>query len=93
MFKRGVRMAVLVRLIAPDMDAAAYDRVSEFLGQLMKKQSGFIIHVAYPSPSGFQVEEVWQSQRQFDNWFTHYVKPNMPTVQHEVIELHALVQA
>ena len=85
-------MAVLVRLVVPAMDAAAYDRVSEFLGELMKKQSGFIIHVGYPSPSGFQVEEVWQTQRQFDNWFTHYVKPNVPAVQHEVIELHALVK-
>ncbi len=85
-------MAVLVRMIAPDMDAAAYDRVTEYLGELIKKQPGFIIHVGYPSPSGFQVEEVWQTQRQFDNWFTHYVKPNVPAVQHEVIELHALVQ-
>jgi len=31
-------MAVLVRLVVPAMDAAAYDRVSEFLGELMKKQ-------------------------------------------------------
>jgi hypothetical protein len=85
-------MAVLVRMIAPDMDAAAYDRVTEYLGELIKKQPGFIIQLAYPSPSGFLVGEVWHSQHQFDNWFTHYVKPNMPTVQHEVIELHAVVQ-
>ncbi len=85
-------MAVLVRMIAPDMDAAAYDRVSAYLGELIKKQPGFIIQFAYPGPSGFLVGEVWHSQRQFDNWFTHYVKPNMPTVQHEVIELHAVVQ-
>jgi heme-degrading monooxygenase HmoA len=86
-------MAVLVRMIVPDMDTAAYDRVAEYLDELVKKQSGFIIHVAYPSPSGFLVGEVWQSERQFDNWFTHYLKPNVPSVQHEVIELHALVQA
>jgi hypothetical protein len=85
-------MAVLARVIVPDMDAAAYDRVSEYLGELMKKQSGFVIHVAYPSPSGIHVEEVWQSHRQFDNWFTHYVRPNVPDAQHEVIELHTVVQ-
>jgi heme-degrading monooxygenase HmoA len=85
-------MAVLVRIVAPDMDTAAYDRVTEYLGELIKKQPGFIIHFAYPSPSGFLIGEVWQSQRQFDNWFTHYVKPNVPAVQHEVIEIHALVQ-
>ncbi len=86
-------MAVLVRMIVSDMDTAAYDRVAEYLDELVKKQSGFIIHVGYPGPSGFLVGEVWQSQRQFDNWFTHYLKPNVPGVQHEVIELHALVQA
>jgi heme-degrading monooxygenase HmoA len=85
-------MAVLVRMIVPDMDTAAYDRVSEYLGELIKKQSGFISHVAYPSPSGFLIAEVWESQHQFDNWFTHYLKPNVPGVQHEVIELHSLVQ-
>ena len=85
-------MAVLVRLTAAGMDAAAYDQVSTQLTGLVKKQPGFMMHVAYPSPGGFSVGEVWESREQFQTWFSENVKPNVPGVQHEVIELHAVVQ-
>jgi hypothetical protein len=38
------------------------------------------------------VGEVWESRGQFETWFNENVKPNVPGVQHEVIELHAVVQ-
>jgi hypothetical protein len=50
------------------------------------------MHVAYPIPGGFGVGEVWESRGQFETWFNENVKPNVPGVQHEVIELHAVVQ-
>jgi hypothetical protein len=55
-------------------------------------QPGFMMHVAYPSPGGFSVGEVWESRGQFETWFNENVKPNVPGVQYEVIELHAVVQ-
>jgi hypothetical protein len=85
-------MAVLVRMTAPGMDAAAYDQVSTQLVDLVKKQPGFMMHVAYPSPGGWSVGEVWESRGQFETWFNENVKPNVPGIQDEVIELHAVVQ-
>jgi hypothetical protein len=48
-------MAVLVRMTAAGMDEATYDQVSAQLAPLVKRQPGFIMHVAYPSPGGFSV--------------------------------------
>jgi heme-degrading monooxygenase HmoA len=85
-------MAVLVRMTAAGMDAATYDQASAQLAGLVRKQPGFMMHVAYPSPGGFSVGEVWESRGQFETWFSGNVKPNVPGVQHEVIELHAVVR-
>jgi heme-degrading monooxygenase HmoA len=85
-------MAVLVRMTAAGMDAATYDQASTQLASLVRKQPGFMMHVAYPSPGGFSVGEVWESRGQFETWFNENVKPNVPGVQHEVIDLHAVVQ-
>jgi heme-degrading monooxygenase HmoA len=79
-------------MTAAGMDAATYDQASNQLAGLVKKQPGFMLHVAYPSPGGFSVGEVWQSRGQFETWFNESVKPNVPGVQHEVIGLHAVVQ-
>ena len=48
--------------------------------------------VAYPGPGGFSVGEVWESRGQFETWFNQNVEPNVPGIQHEVIDLHAVVQ-
>jgi antibiotic biosynthesis monooxygenase (ABM) superfamily enzyme len=87
-------MAVLVRMTVAGMDAATYDQVSTQLVALVKKQPGFIMHVAYPSPGGFSVGEIWESKGQYETWFNENVKPNVPAeIQQEIIELHAVVQA
>jgi heme-degrading monooxygenase HmoA len=62
-------MSVLVRMSVAGMDAATYDQVPTHLVDLVKKQSGFVMHVAYPSASGFTVAEVWESCEQYENWF------------------------
>jgi heme-degrading monooxygenase HmoA len=86
-------MAVLVRMNASGMDTATYDQVSNKLTDLIKKQPGFIMHVAYPTASGFYVGEVWESEGQFNTWFTENVEPNVPAaIQPEVIELHSAIQ-
>ena len=85
-------MAVLASMTAAGMDAATYDQISTQLVDLVKKQPGFMMHVAYPSPGGFSVGEVWGSRGQFETWFSENVEPNVPGVQCEVTELHAVVQ-
>jgi quinol monooxygenase YgiN len=89
----GNTMAVLVRMTAAGMDEATYDQVSAHLESAMKQQPGFIMHVAYPTPDGFDVTEVWESRAQFDTWFNENVKPNVPAeIQPQVADLHAVVQ-
>jgi hypothetical protein len=51
-------MTVLVSMTAAGMDAATYDQASAQLAPLVKKQPGFIMHVAYPSPGGFTGGEI-----------------------------------
>jgi heme-degrading monooxygenase HmoA len=86
-------MAVLVRMTAAWMDAATYDQISAQLVPVIKKQPGFIMHVASASPDGFTIEEIWETQGQYETWFNENVKPNVPAeIQQEVIELRAVVQ-
>jgi hypothetical protein len=90
----GKLMAVLVRMTVPGLDEATYDQISAHLTPIMEHQPGFTPHVAYPTPDGFYVGEIWDSQAQFETWFNENVKPNVPAqIQPEVIELHAVVQA
>ena len=86
-------MTVLVRISATGMDQATYDQMAPVLHPLLKKQPGFIMHVASASPDGFTIEEIWETQGQYETWFNENVKPNVPAeIQQEVIELRAVVQ-
>jgi heme-degrading monooxygenase HmoA len=90
-------MTVLVRISATGMDQATYDQMAPVLHPLLKKQPGFIMHVAYPTPGGFNVGEVWESQAQQESWFNEHVKPNLPAelldaMSTEHFQLHAVVQ-
>jgi heme-degrading monooxygenase HmoA len=91
----GDPMAVLVRISATGMDQATYDQMAPNLHPLVKKQPGFIIHFAYPIPTGFAIGEVWESQAQHEAWFNEFVKPNLPesnAMTTDYSELHAIVQ-
>ncbi len=85
-------MAILAKMIIDGMDATAYDGVWSYLSKLLQKEPGFMMHVAYSGSAGFYVEEVWQSRAHFERWFTEQIKPNVPEVQQEVIELHQMIQ-
>jgi hypothetical protein len=88
-------MTVLVRVIATGMDQSTYDQLAPGLHPLLKKQPGFIMHVAYPVPGGFAVGEVWESKAQQETWYNEFVTPKLPdpdTISAEYFELHALVQ-
>jgi heme-degrading monooxygenase HmoA len=73
------------------MSAAQYDESAPALMELITKQPGFMVHVAYEDGNGFVVAEVWETQEQHDAWFNENVKPNVPfEITQEVINLHSV---
>jgi hypothetical protein len=38
----------------------------------------------------FTVSEIWESQEQHDRWFDENVAPNVPGVEQEIIQVHAV---
>jgi heme-degrading monooxygenase HmoA len=83
-------MPVLIRHRAP-MTKTQYDEAAPALTALLKKQPGFVVHVAYEDASGFVVAEVWETQEQHDTWFDANVKSNIPVeITQEVINLHSV---
>jgi hypothetical protein len=47
-------------------------------------------HVAFVDNGTFTVSEIWESQEQHDRWFDENVKPNVPGVEQEVVQVHAV---
>ena len=83
-------MAVLIRHRAA-MSAAQYDEAAPPLVEQIKKQPGFLLHVAYEDAGGLVVAEVWETQEQHDTWFDANVKPNVPfEITQEVVNLHSV---
>ncbi|MGZ6636584.1 MAG: antibiotic biosynthesis monooxygenase [Solirubrobacteraceae bacterium] len=82
-------MAVLIRHRAAGMTEAQYDEISPQLVEKLKTQPGFLVHVAFVDNGKFTVSEIWESQEEHDRWFDENVKPNVPDVEQEVIELHS----
>jgi heme-degrading monooxygenase HmoA len=83
---------ILVRMSVPGMDETSYDEASESLAGLIRKQPGFVMHVAYPSEDGFLVGEIWETQTEFENWYHGYVEASVPKISYEVTDLHAAVR-
>ena len=83
-------MAVLIRHRIAGMDPSQYDEISPPLIEKLKTQPGFVFHVAFVDNGRFTVSEIWESQEQHDRWFDENVKPNVPGIEQEVVELHAV---
>ncbi len=85
-------MAVLIRHRAP-VTTAQYDEISPPLLEEIKKEPGFILHVAFEDSQGFCVAEIWESQEQHDSYFNEKVVPNVPAeIKQEVIQIHNMVE-
>ena len=83
-------MPVLVRHRSA-MSQAQYDAAAPALIELLKRQPGFLVHVAYEDANGFVVAEVWETLEQHDAWFNANVKPNIPAeITQEVVDLHSV---
>ena len=86
-------MPVLIRHRVDGMTRAQYDEISPPLIEQLKKQPGFVLHVAFEDAQGFCVAEVWKTKEEHDSFFNEKVVPNVPTqITQEVIELHSLHQ-
>ena len=83
-------MAVLIRHRHPGMTLSQYDEISPPLVEKIKTQPGFMYHVAFVDKGTFTVSEIWESQEQHDRWFDENVKPNVPGIEQEVVEVHAV---
>ena len=84
-------MAVLIRHRPQGLGPADYDRISPPLVEGVKRQPGFVLHVAFEDSHGFCVAEICDSQEQHDAWFNNNVAPNIPTeIKQEVVQLHAI---
>ena len=84
-------MAVLIRHRTPGMTSSQYDEIAPPLVAKLRTQPGFMYHVAFVDRDGtFTVSEIWESQEQHDRWFDENVRPNVPGVEQEVIQVHAV---
>lgn len=85
-------MPVLIRHRHPGMTLNQYDEISPPLVEKLKKQPGFVVHAAFMDNGVFTVSEIWDSQEQHDRWFEENVRPNVPDVQQEIVEVHKVHQ-
>jgi hypothetical protein len=84
-------MAVLIRHRAAGMTMAQYDELSPPLVEQLKKQPGFLLHVAFEDSQGLCVAEIWETKEQHDSFFDANVQPNVPAeITQEVIDIHAM---
>ena len=84
-------MAVLIRHRVAGMTPSQYDEISPPLIEKLKAAPGFMYHVAFVDSDGrFTASEIWESQEQHDRWFDENVRPNVPGVEQEVIQVHAV---
>ncbi len=83
-------MPIIIRHRVAGMTAEQYDEISPPLIEKLKTQPGFVYHVAFVDNGTFTVSEIWESQEQHDRWFNENVKPNVPGIEQEVLEVHAI---
>jgi hypothetical protein len=84
-------MAVLIRMSSSSMDPETYDTLCEELIPKLKIQPGFLMHVAYATPDGLGVSELWETREQHEAWSTD-IEPHMPPgAERNYLEVHSLV--
>ncbi len=87
-------MAVLITAVVPGQTQEGYDRMMAALRPLLEQAHGFIAHGAGPSPEGWRVFEIWESQKAASDFFAKYIHPNLPpgmTPKRTYLELHSFM--
>ena len=87
-------MPVLITAVVPGQTQEGYDQAMTILRPRLEQAKGFIAHGAGPSPEGWRVFEVWESQKEATEFFAKYIHPNLPsgvTPKRTYLELHNLM--
>lgn len=71
-------MSVLMTAQIPGGTKEMIDGMTSKLEGPMRSAQGFQLHTNGPSPGGWRVTEVWDSQADFEAWFEAHVKPAFP---------------
>ena len=90
-------MAILAVFEATQVTQAQYDQVVKEVMPGDKPTEGLLYHVAAPTPNGFRVVEVWDSQEALDNFFQRTLgqalkKANI-NVQPQIAPVYKIVKA
>jgi hypothetical protein len=73
----GEEMAVLMTAQIPGGTREMIDGMRPVLDHITSAK-GFIVHGNGPSPGGWRVTEMWDTQADFEAWFETSVKPALP---------------
>jgi len=73
----GEEMAVLMTAQIPGGTQEMIDGMRPVLDDITSA-NGFIVHANGPSPGGWRVTELWDTQADFEVWFETSVKPAFP---------------
>jgi hypothetical protein len=73
----GEEMAVLMTAQIPGGTQEMIDGMRPVLDDITSAK-GFIVHANGPSPGGWRVTELWDTQADFEVWFETSVKPAFP---------------
>jgi hypothetical protein len=89
-------MAVLVIASVPGQTRELYDGMLSALGGPLQAANGFIAHFAIPSDDSWQVMELWETERDANQFFATFVHPNLPDgikPRRTFKQLHSLVRS
>lgn len=74
----GEIVSVLITNVVPGLDPESYDQLFAQFGPLVRAARGFRAHAAYAGPAGMTVAEIWDSEWEFQEFFTNHIQPNLP---------------
>jgi len=89
-------MAVLMMADVPGQTRELYDGMLSVLGGPIREAKGFIAHFAIGSEDSWQVMELWETERDANEFFATFVHPNLPEgikPRRSFKQLHSLVKS
>ena len=87
-------MAVLVTARVENQTAEGFDNIFAGLAPAMRQAKGFIAVGGGNSREGWQTFEIWESSEDATDFFSKYVRPNLPPSvkpHRSMLELHTLM--
>ena len=72
-------MAVIMISEVPGADASLVDGLrAAGLTEAMASAPGFVSHLSGPTPTGYCVVEVWETQEAHEAWLDAHITPSLP---------------